>query len=976
MNYIEELLFEKTKDFNEGHVYANQWKIAKSYLPQVLDTISHIFPHYSLHNSTHSEAIINNIIRILGPDSINKLSVVDLWLILAAAYYHDCGMAVTGKDKEKMFENGSDFVKYVKQKQQDQLSPMNQYALLFAIKDNRLYFKDELLTRNSYEGARFLIADYIRNKHAERSGERIEHEESLHFPGNPIPDRIIRILKSICSCHTKDISSVMELQSIESSGCGIDDCHPRFVAAMLRLGDLLDVDSNRVSEVLLSTLGSIPADSKFYNKTNRAITHIRIDKSIIEITAECDDYNVADLINKWFQGLNDELVFYMKQWHKIIPQESFGYLPTVGDLKVNLLNYDTFDGKKRPSFDIDPSKAIELLQGAGLYTDSCECIRELLQNAVDATYLRVYKENPGISDLKKFKEKCSFYPITVKLDKLKKNDDCDKFTYWQIEISDQGIGMTKNDLKYLSTTGSSEKNTEKQRLIQSVPEVLWPSGTFGIGFQSVFLITDHVSIVTRKLNKDEYLEAEMHNPSGKEKGAILIKSITQDDVRFGTTIRFVFKDENEGHQLLGYEDRYSMSEFNSFDFAKNKYVNLIGMKVMDEIVRFANGTFMPVHFIYEGNEKKCKLNKTKIDFDDVDEETGLQLCLDKSHTGASYPYDSMVYYRNQWVRNYDPCIPFVTLHINILKGSAKEILSLSRNQIRQKYEPKLLKNIKKSAIKYLNKRFDSFDIVRKQLISMFIESQREYILKNNIEGINFKDNWKQYELLVTQKNNNENKKLPIENLLQSDEIEFVDNENEADQITFDYLGNKYTLTLDYRIRRICYFLLKIAYPNYCLQFKKDGYKLFKSSECDLIEDSHEAKEYLMYNYLRRDERARELIPCVKKYSVLQIKRDHLDKYVNIEGYLDYPCMICPYVRKYDVEHANEAICLEYDIDSKVINTTFENRYDPNVTKKQISNAYEEFKKEWDPIIEKVNSKAKKESLDSNLFRCRAYRVLL
>ena len=138
MNYIEELLFEKTKDFNEGHVYADQWEIAKSYLPQVLDTISHIFPHYSLHNSTHSEAIINNIIRILGPDSINKLSVVDLWLILAAAYYHDCGMAVTGKDKEKMFENGSDFVKYVEQKQQDQLSPMNQYAVLFAIKDNRI----------------------------------------------------------------------------------------------------------------------------------------------------------------------------------------------------------------------------------------------------------------------------------------------------------------------------------------------------------------------------------------------------------------------------------------------------------------------------------------------------------------------------------------------------------------------------------------------------------------------------------------------------------------------------------------------------------------------------------------------------------------------------------------------------------------------------------------------------------------------
>ena len=261
MNIIEELLFEKTKDLHEGHVYADQWKFAKSYLPKVLDTISHVFPHYSLHNNTHSEAIINNIVRIIGVESIKKLSVVDLWLLLAAAYYHDCGMVVTGEDKKDLFKDGSAFIEYIEEKQHDLASPLNQYAVLFEIKDDKVFYKNERLTQESYEGARFLLADYVRNKHAERSGKRIETEESLHFPGDPIPERIIRILKSICSCHTKDVNEVMNLQPVESSGCGIEDCHPRFIAAMLRLGDLLDVDSNRVSEVLLSTLGSIPSDS-------------------------------------------------------------------------------------------------------------------------------------------------------------------------------------------------------------------------------------------------------------------------------------------------------------------------------------------------------------------------------------------------------------------------------------------------------------------------------------------------------------------------------------------------------------------------------------------------------------------------------------------------------------------------------------------------------------------------------------------
>lgn len=977
MNYIEELLFEKTKDFQEAQVYSDQWKFAKSYLPKVLDTISHIFPHYSLHNSTHSEAIINNIIKILGTDNIRTLSVVDLWLLLAAAYYHDCGMAVSGDDKKELFEDGSEFVRYVEEKQQDQSSPMNQYAVLFEIKGNKIYYKSERLTNDSYEGARFLIADYIRNKHAERSGVKIENEGSLHFPGDPIPERIIRILKSICGCHTRDVSEVMQLHAVESSGCGIEDCHPRFIAAMLRLGDLLDVDSNRVSEVLLSTLGSIPSDSKFYNSTNRAISHIRIDKSIIEITAECNDYNVADLINRWFQWLNDELVFYMKHWHKIIPNEKFGYLPTVGDLKVNLSNYDTFDGKKRPSFDIDSSKAIELLQGAGLYTDSCECIRELLQNSVDATYLRVYKENLGINDIKSLKDACEHYPITVQLQKLDTQSTDNKYTLWGCEITDHGIGMTKDDIKFLSTTGSSGKNKEKIQLIKSVPEFLRPSGTFGIGFQSVFLITNKIKVISRKINKDYYVEAEMYNPSGKERGAILIKTINKDDVDFGTKLYFEFQDENEGHQIFGYEDRYSMSAFNSFDFAKNKYVNLIGMKILDEIVRFANGTFMPVNFIYNGDKKNYVSSKTKIKFDDVDEETGLQLCIDKTsgERGVSY-LDSMVYYRNQWVRNYIPSIPYLTFHINILKGSAKDILTLSRNQIRRKHVPILKECILKATIKYLNKKFDSLDTIKKQLASMYLEEYRDYIFEKQINDIIYRDNWKKYEFNVKEKTTDTSEKWTIEKLLESTSIEYIRKEDEVDQLQFNSNGSLYIIKIEYELRRICYFLLRMAQSTYHLSFKKGGYILYKDNKCNLIEDSRESKEDLMYNYLRRDERARELIPCNEKYKVLQIKKKIFSEYQNLEWYLEYPCMICPYIRKYDIEHVSEAICLEYNVDKTVINTVFENRYDEAVTKKQIEEAYLEYKKEWDPIIEKVNSKAKRESINMRSYMCRSYRISL
>ncbi|SKC41298.1 Histidine kinase-, DNA gyrase B-, and HSP90-like ATPase [Bacteroidales bacterium WCE2004] len=962
MNIIEEALFKKTENFQEGQIYSEQWKFAKSYLPQMLDTISHIFPHYSLHNSTHSDAILNNIVRIIGPDSVKKLSVVDLWLLLAAAYYHDCGMVVTGEDKHKLFEDGSKFIKFVKDIQQDKFSPLHQYANLFEVRAEKLFYKNEQLTSESYECARFLLAAFIRDKHSERSGKRIEKEDSLHFPGNPIPERIIRILRSICDCHAKDVEEVMKLQPVESSGCGVEDCHPRFVAAMLRLGDLLDIDSNRVSEVLLSTLGCIPSDSKFYNETNRAITHIRVDQSIIEITAECNDYHVADLVNRWFQWLNDELVFYMKRWHKIIPFEGFGYLPTVGELKVNLVNYDTFDGKKRPSFEIDSNKAVELLQGAGLYLDSCECIRELLQNAVDATYLRVYKENPGISDLKKFKSECNKYAICVKLDKIKNTNAKENEIIWKIEISDKGIGMTKDDLAYLSKTGSSGENKEKKRLIQSVPCSLWPSGTFGIGFQSVFLLTDKVCVVTRKINKDEYVKAELHNPSGKEKGAILIQSIRKEDVGYGTTISFEFNeriDERLHYERVDNTDYNSVSAFISFDFAKSKSLSIMGVKVIDELIRFSNGSFVPIEIIFSGGKKKI-LSQNKIPFDDLNEETGLQVCIDKLSFQPRYENRSMVFFRNQKVRQCFLAFPFVSFNINILKGTAKEALTLNRDSIRAEYWPSLYKDIKLTVIKYVIKKYDSLDVKDKQLASMFLFMFRQYIIENNISDLQGKDSWRSYIIPVKKRGQEKSERCSLGELLSADSIEYIDPDYQKSYFKFIIADAEYRLEESYDYLRSRLIKTIARDEGYYYMIKHNGYLLSKKP-CDVIEDSDETRETLIRKYLDRDRWARGLFPCSEKYAALRINRQEFSKYTKAIDEFDlnnYPCMICPYVRVYDLDRSDEAIRLEYNCDSKVIKTVYDNRIDKAVTKKQIEQAYNLFRKEWDPIIERINKSNK------------------
>ena len=61
MKFIEELLYEKTKD-TKSEILFTQWSYDKKIIPKALNSIANLFPHYSLHDESHSISIINNII--------------------------------------------------------------------------------------------------------------------------------------------------------------------------------------------------------------------------------------------------------------------------------------------------------------------------------------------------------------------------------------------------------------------------------------------------------------------------------------------------------------------------------------------------------------------------------------------------------------------------------------------------------------------------------------------------------------------------------------------------------------------------------------------------------------------------------------------------------------------------------------------------------------------------------------------------
>lgn len=101
MKLLEDILKEKCEK-EDTEILLAQWKYDKELYKDILQNTKDYYCHYTDHGINHSEAVLSNIVRILGIDKIKELSSLDIWLLLEAAYIHDSGMFITREEVEEL----------------------------------------------------------------------------------------------------------------------------------------------------------------------------------------------------------------------------------------------------------------------------------------------------------------------------------------------------------------------------------------------------------------------------------------------------------------------------------------------------------------------------------------------------------------------------------------------------------------------------------------------------------------------------------------------------------------------------------------------------------------------------------------------------------------------------------------------------------------------------------------------------------
>lgn len=168
-------------------------------------------------------------------------------------------------------------------------------------------------------------------------------------------------------------------------------------------------------------------------------------------------------------------------------QQLAKYIPTEGWVPVDTSVRST-----------DVGSLVRKIGGEGLYGNNPTVpLRELIQNARDAVVARRVQTN----------REASWGTITVRLIRDQEED--------RIEVDDEGLGMSEALLSGpLIDFGASywESYLSAKEHPGLIARGFEPQGTYGIGFFSVFMISDRVRIVTRRpedsINETRVLEFE------------------------------------------------------------------------------------------------------------------------------------------------------------------------------------------------------------------------------------------------------------------------------------------------------------------------------------------------------------------------------------------------------------------------------------------------------------------------------------
>lgn len=445
---------------------------ACDYLKAVRDS----FANFTLHDGTHVLNVLDAMAGLLGKQ-IRKLSEGEAELLLLAAALHDLGMVYTPEDPS-CFADGDRLRQYT-----EALRP-------------------RLRGKRPEDWSEADRADFRRWLHPFRVDAVLAQPEWRELMDRRPKDAVEEpVIVAVCRAHGEDPEWLREQAT--KAGANLNyltasKTDPLFCALLLRLGDILDFDDSRAPLILFpyakSSEKSVEEWKKHMGSSGFSYPEDGPNTNDLPYKGTFMDAGIERAARRFLDWIDTEL--YRSRSLLRLCHERWKDFPFPFQVDRQELHSEGYDyGDFRVS--MDQEKILELLTGENLYSDRSVFVRELLQNAIDATLLRA-KMDPSFAS--------------------KLNTDAARIELWEwtdeqgelwFRIDDKGTGMTRGMLeKYFLKAGNSYYESEELKRDLEGGSFTGIS-RFGIGFLSCFLCGKDAQLSTLYCNPAKNrLEAE------------------------------------------------------------------------------------------------------------------------------------------------------------------------------------------------------------------------------------------------------------------------------------------------------------------------------------------------------------------------------------------------------------------------------------------------------------------------------------
>lgn len=460
---FQKLQEKERKDFDSQEI-SEQVKKVVGYVAPLLERVPENMPEFTLHDPNHSAKIVELMSQFIPADTLDHLNVIELSILIYAAYLHDLGMTASGEERETIIKTDPE------------------YARLLRADEKRFHKLEQYKAEDDYRAITVVedqvFTEFLRRHHVGRSAKLImskfsSGEFAIAWQGTPYP----RLVRAVCDSHARPVHDLRDVKTWMRDALVRNlRINVQYLSLVLRLADILDLDPERTPQVLLDFINPKDSTSVIEWKKHRAVIGWQITPEYIRFEAECNEPVYERALREFLDWIEierrDSVLLASSYRDELAKTYRFDLTEPVTKDRIRSSDDYIYSDLR---FSIDHNRVLDLLMGERLYGNPVIALRELLQNAVDAVRYRAALEQ---------EDKTPFEAaITVRLLDNK------------LIIEDNGIGMDEYIFEnfFIQVGRSYYRSPEfRARNINSDPV-----SEFGIGVLSVFMIATRLDVESR-----------------------------------------------------------------------------------------------------------------------------------------------------------------------------------------------------------------------------------------------------------------------------------------------------------------------------------------------------------------------------------------------------------------------------------------------------------------------------------------------